>query len=75
MFASENVQQTQESLFPEQILDIHQPEIQPEISIEENCSVQAEQPVGEILNPNPEKKISRIVIFYSDRSFVDYRPE
>ncbi len=75
MFASENVQQTQESLFPEQILDIHQPEIQPEISIEENCPVQVEQPAGEILNPNPEKKISRIVIFYSDRSFVDYRPE
>lgn len=75
MFTSENVQQTQESLFPEQILDIHQPEIQPEISIEENCPVQAEQPAGEILNPNPEKKISRIVIFYSDRSFVDYRPE
>ena len=72
MFASENVQQTQESLFAEQVFDVPQPETS---LVAENCPVQAEPALDEILNQNPEKKISRIVIFYSDRSFVDYRPE
>ena len=34
-----------------------------------------ENPIEQVVNSNPDKKISRIVIFYSDRSFVDYRPE
>ena len=34
-----------------------------------------ENPIEQVVNSNPDKKISRLVIFYSDRSFVDYRPE
>ena len=37
--------------------------------------VSNENPIDQIKNQNSDKRISRIVIFYTDRSFVDYRPE
>ena len=47
-------------------------EVEPPKAVE---PVSEEIPIEQVLNQNPDKKISRIVIFYSDRSFVDYRPE
>ena len=52
--------------------DRKQKEVEPPKAVE---TVSEEIPIEQVLNQNPDKKISRIVIFYSDRSFVDYRPE